>query len=191
VSEGDPAPTRTCVACRDRAARDDLLRLVRAPDGELAIDLRARLPGRGAWVHPDRACVERLEAKPGLLQRALRGQVRTDGLLARVREVVWVALQDGLSQAAAGGHLVGGHDRLVAALADGRVSWVVLASDAAERTISSLRAAADDRPIVGVPLDREALGRRVGQPPRAALGVGTAAACTHLRRQLRRWRKLG
>ena len=37
------------------AARDDLIRLALGPDGEVAPDVRARAPGRGAWIGVDRA----------------------------------------------------------------------------------------------------------------------------------------
>src|SRR5262245_33629152 len=44
-----PGPVRTCVACRAEAARGELVRLVEAPDGAIAVDVGARGPGRGAW----------------------------------------------------------------------------------------------------------------------------------------------
>jgi len=50
-------PARTCVGCRQRDARAALLRLV-ARDGAIVPDQNASLPGRGAWVHRDRDCVE-------------------------------------------------------------------------------------------------------------------------------------
>ncbi|UYO98321.1 YlxR family protein [Microbacterium sp. M28] len=51
-------PVRTCVGCRARASRSDLLRVV-AQDGALVIDERAVLPGRGAWVHPEPECLDK------------------------------------------------------------------------------------------------------------------------------------
>ncbi|MEO5920556.1 MAG: YlxR family protein, partial [Pseudolysinimonas sp.] len=45
-------PVRTCLGCRQRAPRSSLLRVV-ARDGRAVVDTAARLPGRGAWVHPD------------------------------------------------------------------------------------------------------------------------------------------
>lgn len=51
-------PVRTCVGCRARASRSDLLRVV-AQDGALVIDERAVLPGRGAWVHPESECLDK------------------------------------------------------------------------------------------------------------------------------------
>ena len=43
-------PERTCVLTRAKGSRDDLIRLALGPDGEVAPDVRARAPGRGAWI---------------------------------------------------------------------------------------------------------------------------------------------
>lgn len=64
-------PTRTCVGCRVRTAKVDLLRLVRTPKGPVTVDPSGSAPGRGAYVHPSRACVEAAIAE-GSLARALR-----------------------------------------------------------------------------------------------------------------------
>ncbi|QEO10329.1 YlxR family protein [Protaetiibacter larvae] len=48
---------RTCLGCRQRAPRTSLVRIV-ARDGRVVVDAAARLPGRGAWVHPDPGCVD-------------------------------------------------------------------------------------------------------------------------------------
>ncbi|WP_147037759.1 YlxR family protein [Microbacterium aerolatum] len=48
---------RTCVGCRMRASRSALLRVVANHD-VLIFDERAVMPGRGAWVHPTRECLE-------------------------------------------------------------------------------------------------------------------------------------
>ena len=44
-------PTRTCVGCRVRAVKSELLR-VTARDGLCLPDPRSRQPGRGAYLHP-------------------------------------------------------------------------------------------------------------------------------------------
>lgn len=183
-------PRRTCVACRSEEDRDDLVRLVCAPDGELVVDLRGSLPGRGAWVHPAEACVTRLDADRAALRRALRADtLRTEGVAASVRAAVAHALADGLSQAAGGGGLVYGHDAVGAAVRSGAVSGVVVASDASDRTVES--AVPEGVPRWIVPLDRAALGGRVGQGMLAVAGVRDAPCTVHLRRQLRRWTRLG
>lgn len=182
---------RQCLACRERASRDELVRLVRAPDGTTVVDLKARLPGRGAWVHGTGVCLRRVASKPGLLARAFRADARVHDLEGQMRSAVEMALRDGLSLAAAAGDLIGGHDALVAALHDGRVIEVALASDLADRSRRSLEKAASDRPMTSIPLDRIQLGEQVGSGPRAAVGIVDSGATVHLRRQLQRLRRLG
>lgn len=78
------APVRMCVGCRTRAAKIDLLRVV-AVSGTLVVDPRGRLPGRGAYVHPDLACVDLAERRKAI-PRALRYGGRLD--LAPLRAFV-------------------------------------------------------------------------------------------------------
>lgn len=58
------------MGCRTRVAAAGLLRVV-AVDGNLIPDPRRRLPGRGAWVHPDPGCLRTAERRRAFL-RALR-----------------------------------------------------------------------------------------------------------------------
>ena len=61
---------RTCLGCRQRAPRSSLVRLV-ARDGRVVVDAAARLPGRGAWVHPTPGCVAAV-IRRSALGRSLR-----------------------------------------------------------------------------------------------------------------------
>ena len=63
-------PMRTCVGCKERAVKSSLLRLVAAGDA-IQPDPRARLPGRGAYLHPSLACLE-LARRRRAFPRALR-----------------------------------------------------------------------------------------------------------------------
>jgi uncharacterized protein len=64
-------PERTCVACRGRAAKGELIRVVRAPDGRVAVDPTGRSSGRGAYVHRSEECL-RQAMRRGSLGRALK-----------------------------------------------------------------------------------------------------------------------
>ncbi len=77
-------PERTCVGCRKRAAKHELLR-VTAIEGHCVPDPRGTLPGRGAYLHPDPACLD-LAVRRRAFPRALRlqGTLDTD----RLREYV-------------------------------------------------------------------------------------------------------
>ncbi|MFJ9418242.1 MULTISPECIES: YlxR family protein [unclassified Streptomyces] len=64
-------PERTCLGCRERAAKGDLLRIV-AIEGECTPDRRGTLPGRGAYVHPTLVCLD-LAVRRRAFSRAFRG----------------------------------------------------------------------------------------------------------------------
>jgi predicted RNA-binding protein YlxR (DUF448 family) len=64
------------VACRSTRAKRDLVRVVRSPSGELSVDPRGKAPGRGAYLDPDEACLERGLAE-GVLARALEIPIDT------------------------------------------------------------------------------------------------------------------
>ncbi|GAA2517287.1 YlxR family protein [Streptomyces gobitricini] len=77
-------PERTCVGCRERAAKHDLLRIV-VIMGECAPDPRGTLPGRGAYVHPASVCFD-LAVRRRAFPRAFRVQGPLD--VANVRRYV-------------------------------------------------------------------------------------------------------
>lgn len=53
-------PQRTCIACREVAGKRELVRLVRSPEGAVAVESPGqRLSGRGAYLCHDRSCWER------------------------------------------------------------------------------------------------------------------------------------
>lgn len=91
VSGRTPAracPERTCVGCRERAAKDELLRIV-AIEGECVPDHRGTLPGRGAYVHPALVCLD-LAVRRRAFPRALRaqGSLDTEALRQAVEKTV-------------------------------------------------------------------------------------------------------
>ena len=76
---GPTGPIRTCVGCRERAARSDLVRV--ALDGTtVVIDESATLPGRGAWLHRRPECLD-LAITRRAFSRAFRaGEVHAGSL---------------------------------------------------------------------------------------------------------------
>lgn len=65
-------PERTCVGCRERAAKSDLLRIVMTEDACVPDD-RGTLPGRGAYVHPALVCLD-LAVRRRAFPRAFRAK---------------------------------------------------------------------------------------------------------------------
>ena len=72
--ERPASPVRTCVGCRQRAAKTDLLRVVvddRGAGREVVPDPKGRAPGRGAHLHPTLDCLQ-LAVRRRAFARALR-----------------------------------------------------------------------------------------------------------------------
>ncbi|MER6826783.1 YlxR family protein [Streptosporangium sp. NPDC000563] len=78
---GQAAPRRTCVGCRVRTVSSELLRLV-VVEGVIVPDLRRRLQGRGASLHPTLSCLELAERRRAF-SRAFRVAESLD--LSRLR----------------------------------------------------------------------------------------------------------
>lgn len=67
-----PGPQRTCVGCRKSIDQDLLVRYVLNPQGEVVVDYRNKLPGRGVYTCFEFECIE-AAVKRGQLRRSLRG----------------------------------------------------------------------------------------------------------------------
>ncbi len=53
-------PMRTCIACREEKPKRDMLRVVRNSAGEIRLDFSGKLPGRGAYLCNNAACIAKL-----------------------------------------------------------------------------------------------------------------------------------
>jgi predicted RNA-binding protein YlxR (DUF448 family) len=67
---------RTCVGCRQRSYRAELLRVVSKSD-VLVFDNYKNLPGRGAWIHPNTDCLN-LAIQRNAFGRALKISKQAD-----------------------------------------------------------------------------------------------------------------
>jgi uncharacterized protein len=85
---------RTCVGCRERATKLELLRVVASDRGaglEVVPDPVGRAPGRGAHLHPTPECL-----KLALRRRAFPRALKTEGTGGRLTTT---AVEDFIDQA--------------------------------------------------------------------------------------------
>ena len=76
-------PLRQCLGCREMKPKKELIRVVRSPEGAVSLDFKGKLPGRGAYVCPDPACLAKAR-KSRALERAFSAQLPPE---------VWEALE--------------------------------------------------------------------------------------------------
>jgi predicted RNA-binding protein YlxR (DUF448 family) len=150
----------------------ELIRFVADPGGTVVPDLAGRLPGRGLWLSPRRAHLERACAR-NLFARAAKAPLRVpEDLPARVEELLSRRCRELIGLAKRAGQAVSGYERVASLLASGGVAVLLAAVDTAEDGRRKLRAVArrqDPAPQVVELFTAEELGRRrVARPKGAA-----------------------
>ena len=77
-------PMRQCAGCREMKAKNELVRVVRSPEGQVSLDFRGKAPGRGAYICPKMDCLKRA-IKSKSLERSLEVAIPED-IYARLEQ---------------------------------------------------------------------------------------------------------
>ena len=67
-------PVRRCTGCGEGRPKKELVRIVRSPEGEISLDLTGKKPGRGAYICPKTACMNKAR-KAKRLENAFGTQI--------------------------------------------------------------------------------------------------------------------
>lgn len=170
--EDAEGPIRRCLASGERLHQDRLLRFVVGPESELVPDLAGKLPGRGLWIRPERALLERAAAR-GLFARAAKTPVKVPVDLAeRVGRGLRRRCLEGIGLARRAGAALAGHDKVRAVLERGEAALLLQAADGSPAQRARLAALGrGHRP------DLEVIEMLTAAELGEALGRG---ACVHL-----------
>jgi predicted RNA-binding protein YlxR (DUF448 family) len=83
-------PLRQCLGCREMKPKKELIRIVRSPEGEIALDTKGKMSGRGAYLCPNAECFNKVR-KSKSLERALEVPIPPDiydAMLTRLKAEV-------------------------------------------------------------------------------------------------------
>jgi predicted RNA-binding protein YlxR (DUF448 family) len=190
-------PERTCVLTRRKAAKEELIRLALSPEGEVAPDVRARAPGRGAWIGVARSELDAANAKgklKGALQRAFKtNELRVPADLGeRTEHALRQTALDRLGMEARAGKLINGADKVEAAARAGKVHLLVHAADASEdgrrRMDQAWRVGGGGPQGMIFPEARTMLSMALGRENVVHVALTDPAAASRVRHALARWR---
>ncbi|HEX6219070.1 MAG TPA: DUF448 domain-containing protein [Sphingomicrobium sp.] len=190
-------PERTCVLTRRKADKAALIRLALSPEGEVAPDVRARAPGRGAWIGVGRDELDRAVSKgklKGALQRAFKSNevgVPPD-LGEKTAQALRQAALDRLGMEARAGVLINGAEKVENAARAGQVYLLLHASDAGEDGRKKLDQAwrvggGEERGLI-FPEGRTILSMALGRENVVHLALTDRAAAARVLHALSRWR---
>lgn len=126
-------PVRTCIVTRTAQSPAAMVRFVVGPDGAVVPDLRARLPGRGAWVTATRATIDAAVKRRAFNRAFKSSEIRVAPDLGdQVADGLRTDLRQALALANKAGCVVTGFGKVESAIlgAEG-VAALIHASDAA------------------------------------------------------------
>lgn len=193
-------PERSCILTRAHGSPRTLVRLALAPDGRVLPDVRAKAPGRGAWIGVTRGELDTAIAKgklKGALSRAFKSAAFT--LAPDLPDRIAAALErnalDRLGLEARAGSLVTGAERIDAAARGGQLHALFHAADAGADGAGKLAQAwrvgreAEGSGLKGLtlPLPRSILSLALGRENVVHIGVTDRAAAERLAQALGRW----
>jgi predicted RNA-binding protein YlxR (DUF448 family) len=176
------------------------VRLALSPDGEVAPDVRARAPGRGAWIGVDRATLDAAQAKGKLraaLARAFKSEVKVpDDLGERTEAALRQAALDRLGLEARAGNLILGSEKIEVAARRGQVELLLHAEDASAEGRRKLDQAwrvgleeeGSGRQGLVLPATRAILSLALGRENVVHIAIIDRAAAARVSHALGRWR---
>ena len=189
-------PERSCILTRRTAPREELIRLALGPDGQVAPDVRARAPGRGAWIGVGRKALDEANAK-GKLKGALTRAFKTGDIdvPADLGERIEAALRqqalDRLGLEARSGMLINGAERVETAARQGKVAQLIHAADAGEDGRKKLdqawRVGGGDSQGLVFPVERTILSVALGRENVVHIALTDAAAARRVTHAIARW----
>lgn len=181
ISRRARQPQRTCIACRRVADQDSLIRYVLAPDGQILVDYRHKLPGRGSYTCFSRDCLEGAVARRQF-QRSFHGQGNpptAENLTDTLLEQLAARVEGLLGMARKSGQVESGSNAILGSLRQrGKYALIILSEDISESIGGKLTTAAAQQNIpVFKMLVKNRLGQLLGKGERsvAAITVGTLA----------------
>jgi len=194
---GSHVPERKCILSGEHDGRDNLIRLALSPEGEVLPDVRAKAPGRGAWIGVDRETLESARAKGrlrGVLARAFKGAPLAipDDLGERIETALRQSALDRLGLEARSGTLLTGSERIENAARKGDVHLLLHAADAGEdgnRKLDQAWRVGEGRPQgLVIPAERAILSLALGRQNVVHIAIIDRAAAARVEHALGRWR---
>ncbi|WP_131194315.1 RNA-binding protein [Lichenihabitans psoromatis] len=138
----EKGPERTCIVTRQKGDPSGLIRFVVGPDGCVVPDIRAKLPGRGAWVLADAETVA-LAVKRKSFTRAFKQEMRfASPLVEQVDDLLQRDALQALAFANKAGQVVAGSMKVETALARNALAGLIHAADGSADGVRKIEAAA-------------------------------------------------
>jgi hypothetical protein len=183
-----PPSERTCVSCRKKGIKGELIKLANTPQGVI-IDYSERLPGRGAYVCPEMPCIEK-GLKEGSLSRAFKESAkppRLEDFVAELDQKINRKVASLLGMARKSGLVAAGFDSAIEAAIRDTGGLVIMAQDLSGNT--KKKAMEEGTGFTGRLVEystKDMLGSMLGMDPVGIVFIKNKELSDSLKKEIRR-----
>ncbi len=200
LNETSNTPVRRCILTGIQASQSTLVRLALGPDGMIAPDVRAKAPGRGAWIGIDRSALCDAQSKGklrGALARAFKGETLSvpDDLPDKIEVELKNAVLSRLGLESRSGFLITGSEKISTAAHSGQVYALCHANDASldgRKKLDQAWRVGSDKEGSGIqgiviPSNRNEISAALGKDNAVHIAIIDRKASQRLMHHLSRW----
>ncbi len=184
-------PQRSCVSCRTQADKKQLLRFVLAPDGQVVVDYRQQLHGRGLYTCINLQCLTQAVKRNSFrrVYGATTQPVELDHLHEQLQQALIQRIKGLILMARKAGQLIAGSNMVLDALKrPAPPATVVMATDIADNMKQKIDSTATRQQIVCTQLfDKVSLGQMIGKEERSVIAIQGGALASSLKSELHRY----
>lgn len=140
-------PNRTCLLTGAEKNKDELLRFVLTPDGQVVPDFKKKLPGKGLYIVNSRTTLALAVTKNIFKKAGKNAQVQAD-LVEIVENILKNRALEAINLAKKAGTLITGFEKVRENLLRGKVAYIIEANDAGGDGAGKIKAAAGNVEIM-------------------------------------------
>jgi predicted RNA-binding protein YlxR (DUF448 family)/ribosomal protein L30E len=167
-------PIRTCIGCRSKKPKSELMRIVVNGPERVVIDLNQREPGRAAYLCPEISCLRKSGKKR--LEKASRCSVSDVAYTKFAEQFSYMTGQSKIIALIGLAHKAGkvsiGRTQVEHDILSHRAKLILCSTDISPTRLQKLQQAAQGKiPVEQISLSRQFLGQRLGRKEVAIIAI--------------------
>ncbi len=178
-------PNRTCLVTGEEKPQEELLRFTLTPDRQVMPDFKKRLPGKGFYITNSKKVLTEAINK-NIFRKFGKQTTTVANLIEIVENILKNKALDSINLARKAGALVSGFEKVKEKLLDGKVAFVLQATDAGKDGKSKMECIAKDIKILTL-FSIEELDKALNKTNTVHIAFLKGSMSNNVYNQLQKW----
>ena len=188
MEQGKRRAERTCLGCRQVLRQEKLIRFVLSSSGDVLVDYRGKLPGRGAYTCLNKDCISHAVTRKQFARtfRASSVKVDLEQIINSLKEQISRRVLSLLGMARKSSNAVSGSNAVLTALGGKEQFFIIfLATDISEDIGEKIIKKSFSKSVPCVRhFDKEVMGRLMGRSERSVIGIRNKLLADSIKKEL-------